>query len=58
MDEASFAIDSARLAETSRLFPAQRLAPAPAHVTSDVSYLAASSGADFARHAWDEAGAL
>lgn len=58
MDEASFDIDSGRLAEASRLFPAHRLTPAAAEPGLDVSYLARTANTDFARHAWDEAGAL
>jgi hypothetical protein len=58
MDESSFDIDSTQLAEASLRFPAHRLTPAQASVDSDVSYLAAAPGADFARHAWDEGGHL
>ncbi|MCD9198280.1 hypothetical protein [Aeromicrobium wangtongii] len=56
MEESSFEIDSRQLAETSSRFPAQRLAPAAARPSSDVSYLADGAGADFGRHAWDEGG--
>ena len=58
MDESSFEIDSQNLAETSRLFPSHRLAPSAPRPHSDVSYLAAAPGAEFGRHAWDEAGRL
>ena len=57
MDETSFDIDSAQLAEASRLFPAHRLAPPSPHADGDLSYLS-SPGVEFARHAWDEAGHL
>ncbi|MET0931636.1 MAG: hypothetical protein ABWX74_19095 [Aeromicrobium sp.] len=57
MDESSFEIDSTQLAEASRRFQQRRLArPAP-RPDSDVTYLSAPS-AEFARHAWDEAGHL
>ncbi|MRJ77069.1 hypothetical protein GEV29_11000 [Aeromicrobium sp. SMF47] len=58
MDETSFDIDSAQLAEASRRFPARRLAPTEARPSGDVSYLASSPGTDFTRRAWDEAGRL
>lgn len=57
MDESSFEIDSTQLAEASRRFPVQRLAPSAPHPDSDLSYLATPS-AEFGRHAWDEAGHL
>lgn len=58
MDESSFEIDSDTLAEASRRFPSHRLAPTTPRPDSDVSYLAATPGAEFGRHAWDEAGHL
>lgn len=58
MDESSFEIDSDKLAEASRRFPPHRLAPSAPHPHSDVSYLTAAPGAEFGRHAWDEAGHL
>jgi hypothetical protein len=58
MDESSFDIDSAQLAEASRRFPQHRLPPSAAHPNSDVSYLTATPGAEFGRHVWDEAGHL
>jgi hypothetical protein len=58
MDESSFDIDAAQLAEASRRFPAHRLAHAEARPLGDVSYLAAAPGEDFWTHAWDEAGSL
>jgi hypothetical protein len=56
MEESAFEVDARQLAETSLLFPASRLAPATPHPVSDVSYLSATPGAEFGRHAWDEAG--
>ena len=56
MEETAFDVDSRQLAETSRRFPATRLAPVVPRPVGDVSYLSAPHGADFARHAWDEAG--
>lgn len=58
MDESSFDIDSAQLAEASRRFPAHRLTHAEARPSGDVSFLAVAPGADFLTHAWDEAGRL
>ncbi|WP_162891245.1 hypothetical protein [Aeromicrobium sp. A1-2] len=58
MDESSFEIDSAQIAEASRRFPAHRLAPRHPGARADVSYLATTPGAEFGRHAWDEAGHL
>lgn len=58
MDESSFDIDSAHLAEASRRFPAHRLQQADARAVGDVSYLASAPGGDFLHHAWDEAGHL
>lgn len=58
MDESSFEIDSEKLAEVSRRFPSHRLTQSPPRPHSDVSYLAAAPGAEFGRHAWDEAGHL
>lgn len=55
MDETSFDIDSAQLAEASRLFPAHRLAPESA--LGSVATLT-PPGSDFAWGAWDEAGHL
>ena len=57
MDESSFEIDSAQVAETSTQFPARRLAPRRAKPDTDMSYLGAPS-AEFGRHAWDECGHL
>jgi hypothetical protein len=57
MDESSFEIDSTQLAEASRMFPRRRLTPSAPRPDSDVSYLA-TPGAEFGRHAWDEAGHL
>lgn len=57
MEETAFEFDSRQLAETSRRFPARRLAPAAPHTGGDLTYLAAA-GAEFGRHAWDEAGHL
>ena len=56
MDESSFEIDSATLAEASRRFPAHRLATTRAHPDPDVTYLAVDAGGEFGRHAWDEGG--
>ena len=58
MDESTFDIDTAQLAEASRRFPAHRMAPAAPSPHADVSYLAAAPGVEFATHAWDEAGHL
>jgi hypothetical protein len=57
MEESAFEIESAQLAEASRLFPARRLAPVQAQPSGDVLTLVAT-GSDFGRHAWDEAGHL
>lgn len=57
MDETTFDIDTAGLAEASRRFPAVPLPHLAPHPTADVSYLAVDRG-DFARTAWDEAGHL
>jgi hypothetical protein len=54
MDESSFDIDSAQVAEASARFPAHRLVRPYATPDADLSYLAGS--AEFGRHAWDEAG--
>lgn len=56
MEETAFEFDSRQLAETSRRFPARRLAPVASHRDGDLTFLAA--GAEFGRHAWDEAGHL
>ena len=58
MEESAFEFDSAQVAETSRRFPAQRLAHAAPRPVSDVGYLDAAPGAEFGRHAWDEGGHL
>jgi len=58
MEESAFEVDSHHLAEASRRFPAQRLAPVAPQPASDVSYLSTTAGADFGQHAWDEAGRL
>ena len=58
MDETTFEIDSAQIAEASALFPAHRLAPRHAHPNADVSYLQTAPSAEFGRHAWDECGHL
>ncbi len=61
MEETAFDVDPRQLAETSRRFPASRQATAAAVVhrpAGDVSYLSAAPGAEFVRHAWDEAGRL
>jgi hypothetical protein len=58
MDESSFEIDSAQIAEASARFPAHRLAPRHASPHADVSYLETAPSAEFGRHAWDEAGHL
>lgn len=58
MDESSFDIDSEKLAETSRRFPSRRRSRPTPRPHSDVSYLDAAPGAEFGRHAWDEAGHL
>jgi len=58
MDESAYEYEHAHLAEAARRFPAHRLAHAAPRPDSDVSYLVASSGVEFASHAWDEAGHL
>lgn len=58
MDESSFDIDSTQVAEASARFPAHRLSPRHAVPRSDVTYLETTPGAEFGRHAWDEAGHL
>lgn len=58
MDESTYEIDTAQLAETSRRFPAHRMARRAPRPTADVSYLVATPGVEFARHAWDEGGHL
>ena len=56
MDETTFDIDKAQLAEASRRFPAARLPYRDvAHARADLTYLAAPA-AEFGRHAWDEGG--
>jgi hypothetical protein len=56
MEESAFDVDSRQLAETSRRFPASRLAPAATRPVHDLRYLDTASAADFSLHAWDEAG--
>jgi hypothetical protein len=56
MEESAFEVDSRQLAETSLRFPASRLAPVASQPDGDVSYLRVAAGAEFGRHAWDEAG--
>ncbi|MBC7630604.1 hypothetical protein [Aeromicrobium sp.] len=56
MDESSFEIDSASLAEAYRRFPAHRLSAPSAHPDPDVTYLATDTGAEFGCHVWDEGG--
>ena len=58
MDESSFRIDSAQLAEVSRRFPARRLTAPEPQPDADVSYLRTTPSAEFARRAWDEGGPL
>ena len=58
MDESSFEIDSAQVAETSARFPARRLPPSHANPDADVTYLDTAPSAEYGRHAWDEAGHL
>jgi hypothetical protein len=58
MDESSFEIDSAQVAEASARFPAHRLAPGQAQPDTDISYLETAPSAEFGRHAWDECGHL
>lgn len=55
MDETTFDINTADLAESLRRFPAARLTPATSHPRADLSYLSAPA-AEFGRHAWDESG--
>jgi hypothetical protein len=58
MEESAFEFDSGQVAEASRRFPANRLAPATPRTGIDVGYLSATPGLEFGRHAWDEAGHL
>jgi hypothetical protein len=61
MEETAFDVDARQLAETSRRFPARRLVPAVRAArgpAGGVGYLDAASGAEFVRHAWDEAGRI
>jgi hypothetical protein len=58
MDESTFEIDAAQVAEGSARFPAHRLAPRQAKPDTDVSYLQTAPSAEFGRHAWDECGHL
>ena len=58
MDDSTFEIDSAQIAEASARFPAHRLAPRHAKPNADVSYLETAPSAEFGRHAWDEGGHL
>jgi hypothetical protein len=58
MDESSFDIDAAQVAETSARFPARRLAPRHAKPDTDVTYLETAPSAEYGRHAWDEGGHL
>ncbi len=58
MDESTFDIDSAQIAEASARFPAHRLARRHAEPDTDVSYLETAPSAEFGRHAWDECGHL
>jgi hypothetical protein len=58
VDESSFEIDSAQLAEASRRFPARPRMRPDAHPDSDVSFLDSTPSAEFALHAWDEGGHL
>ncbi len=58
MDESSFEIDAKQVAEASARFPARRQAYSDAKPDRDVSYLGSAPGAEFGRHAWDEAGHL
>jgi hypothetical protein len=58
MDESSFDIDSAQVAETSARFSVRRERPRHAKPAADVSYVETTPGAEFGRHAWDEAGRL
>lgn len=58
MEESSYEIDPAQLAEVSRLFPAHRDHVSSGDTHAVAAGLAAVPVGDFASHAWDEAGAL
>ena len=58
MDESVFEFDVRQVAEASRRFPANRLAPPTAGAAVDIGHLAATPELEFGRHAWDEAGHL
>ena len=58
MDEATFDIDQMQLAESARMFPADRHTEPVAHPDADMSYIATAPSAAFGRHAWDECGHL
>lgn len=56
MQESDFEITRTNVDEGARRFPAHRLTRPSGHPDADVSYLRASPGADFTKHAWDEGG--
>ncbi len=54
MDDSTFDFDTATVATASERFPARRLAPSAAPVSTGLAYLSRPS--EFGQHAWDESG--